>query len=162
MSEIDNWESKLDARVGVEFAPVLACDEISAPAIRHWREVFGFPPDWSVPASSPAAMLPVWLAIGPSGVRPPGSAVSDATSALALLAEGGYRHVIGAGTEIMVDRPSRPGERLSYTSTLESVSAEKSTGLGRGRFATFRFTIRDQQGDTVGTLRFTQLAYRDD
>ncbi len=120
----------------------------------------GHPFDWVDALEAPATMLQSWLFPGPTRVRPPGSAQHDATSALALLAQGGYTGVVTVSTEIEFLRPLRPGDELAYTSSLESIGEEKQTGLGAGRFLGFRFTVRDAKAHTVGTIRFTNLAYR--
>ena len=155
-----NWETKARELIGQEFAPVMGCDPVNAPMIRHWCEAMGHPFGWDGAENAPSAMLQCWLFPGPTRQRPPGSAASDATSALALLSEGGYCAAVTVSTEIECTRALRVGDRLQYSSCLESISDEKKTGLGPGRFVGFRLTVRDSDGAAVGTIRFTNLAYR--
>lgn len=157
-----DWEARARALIGKEFPPVLACDPVNTPMIRHWCEAMGHPFDWEGAARAPATMLQSWLFPGPTRARPPGSAHEDATSALALFAEGGYSGVVTVSSEMEFLRALLPGDALDYTSALESIGEEKKTGLGLGRFVGFRFTVRDGNAKTVGTIRFTNLAYRPD
>jgi hypothetical protein len=160
MGDVSNWETRARALIGQEFAPVVACDPVNAPMIRHWCEAMGLPIGWDEPAEAPAAMLPCWLFPGPSGARPPGSATEDATSTHALLAEGGYAAAVTVSAEYEYLRPLHPGDELDYTSSLESISEEKRTALGPGRFVGFLYTVRDGGGETVGRIRFTNLVHR--
>jgi hypothetical protein len=155
-----DWEARARAQIGREFAPVLACDPVNAPMIRHWCEAIGHPFEWNEAIEAPATMLQCWLFPGPTRARPPGSAAADASWVLELLREGGYSAVVTVNTEMDLERPLHPGDELDYVSMLESISEEKRTGLGAGRFLGFRWTVRDAQGDVVGTLRFTHLAYQ--
>jgi hypothetical protein len=138
----------------------MGCDPVNAAMIRHWCEAMGYPLEWEGAASAPTAMLQCWLFPGPTRQRPPGSALADATSALELLCEGGYSAAVAVSTEIECARDLKAGDRLLYSSRVESISDEKRTGLGPGRFVGFRLTVRDSEGSIVGTIRFTHLAYR--
>jgi hypothetical protein len=157
---MQNWEAHARELVGREFAAVLACDPVNTPMIRHWCEAMGHSFDWSDVLDAPATMLQSWLFPGPTRQRPPGSATEDATSVLRLFAQEGYTGVVTVSTEMEFVRPLHPGDELHYTSALESIGEEKATGLGQGRFLGFRFTVRDALLQVVGTIRFTNLAYR--
>ena len=157
-----DWETRARALIGQEFPPVLACDPVNTPMIRHWCEAMNHPFDWADALEAPATMLQSWLFPGSTRARPPGSAAQDATSVLALFAEGGYTGVVTVSTEMEFVRPLHPGDELDYTSALESIGEEKQTGLGVGRFLGFRFTVRDAKSSAVGIIRFTNLAYRPD
>jgi hypothetical protein len=154
------WESQARELIGQEFAPVLACDPVNAAMIRHWSEAMGHPFEWNEALEAPATMLQCWLFPGPTRERPPDSAIEDATAALKLFALGGYEAVVTVSTELDFARPLTPGDRLAYTSSLESIGEEKMTALGPGRFVGFRFSVRDADGANVGTIRFTNLVYR--
>jgi hypothetical protein len=155
-----HWEERAQAELGREWPAVPACDAVNAPMIRHWREAMGFAPDWDEHAAAPQAMLQCWLFPGPSKARPPGAPLQDATAVQAIFAEGGYGDAVTVQAEMHFERALRPGDRLRYTSTLESIGAEKRTGLGPGRFLRYCFTVIDAQDACVGTLRFTNLVYR--
>ena len=157
---MESWEAEARALIDREFAPIVACDPVNAAMVRHWCEAMGHPFEWNEALEAPATMLQCWLFPGPSRERPPGSATEDATTALKLLAQGGYEGVVTVSTELDFVSCLKPGDRLDYISTLESIGEEKTTALGLGRFVGFRLSVRDAQGTTVGTIRFTNLAYR--
>jgi hypothetical protein len=155
-----SWEAQAQAELGREWPAVQACDAVNAPMIRHWCEAMGLSLDWSGAGPAPQAMLQCWLFPGPSKARPPGSPHQDATAVQAIFAEGGYTEAVTVQADIEFDRVLVPGDRLRYRSCLESMGPDKRTGLGLGRFLGFRFEVLDEQGERVGTLRFTNLVYR--
>jgi hypothetical protein len=155
-----SWEERAQALLGREWPAVPANDPVNAPMIRHWCEAMGLPLDWHDEAQAPQAMLQCWLFPGPSKLRRPEAPAQDATAAQAVFAEGGYTEAVTVQAEIEFERVLVAGDRLSYTSMLESVGPEKKTGLGPGRVLGFRFDVRDGAGERVGTLRFTNLVYR--
>ena len=132
---MESWEAEARALIGREFAPVVACDPVNAAMVRHWCEAMGHPYEWDEALEAPATMLQCWLFPGPSRERPPGSATEDATTALKLLAQGGYEGVVTVSTELDFVRCLKPGDRLDYISPLESIGEEKTTALGLGRSA---------------------------
>jgi uncharacterized protein len=56
--------------------------------------------------------------------------------------------------------PVRPGDILSTCQRLRSVSAEKTTKLGTGRFWVIDVEYRNQRGDLVGVESWTGFGYR--
>jgi uncharacterized OB-fold protein len=52
------------------------------------------------------------------------------------------------------------GDRLEVRSVIDAVSAEKTTGLGVGRFLTTRLEYTDQHGEPVATMLFRILKFR--
>ena len=155
------WLAKARSLVGRESRYVLACDAVNAPMIRHWCEAFGFPLNWADTQPAPATMLQPWIFPGSSKERPPMSAAEDATvAAQSAFAEGGFTGVVTANMDLEFLRTVVTGDRLAYTSELESISEEKKTGLGIGRFLGYRFTIVDADVRTVGVIKFTNLVYR--
>ncbi|MBV8950558.1 MAG: bifunctional MaoC family dehydratase/OB-fold nucleic acid binding domain-containing protein, partial [Actinobacteria bacterium] len=52
------------------------------------------------------------------------------------------------------------GDHLSTTTTIESISEEKATGLGVGHFFTTLVRYTDQNGDLVATMRFRILKFK--
>jgi hypothetical protein len=155
-----SWEAEAQAELGRQWPAVHACDPVNAPMIRHWCEAMGLPLDWSGRAGAPRSMLQCWLFPGPSRSRPPGSPGQDATSAQAILRKGGYTEVVTVQADIEFCRTLVPGDQLRYTSCVESMSPEKRTGLGMGRFLGFRFDVLDSSDEKVGILKFTNLVYR--
>jgi acyl dehydratase len=56
--------------------------------------------------------------------------------------------------------PVRPGDLLSTRQVLRSVSEEKTTKLGTGRFWEIDVEYRNQNGDLVGVESWTGFGYR--
>ena len=56
--------------------------------------------------------------------------------------------------------PVRPGDLLSTRQVLRSVSDEKTTKLGTGRFWEIDVEYRNQNGDLVGVESWTGFGYR--
>jgi acyl dehydratase len=56
--------------------------------------------------------------------------------------------------------PVRPGDVLSTRQVLRSVSEEKTTKLGTGRFWEIDVEYRNQKGDLVGVESWTGFGYR--
>jgi len=78
-----------------------------------------------------------------------------------LLVDGGLplaEGSIGAGGEIRWPAPTRPGDVLTVTSTVEAIRPSRSR-LDRG-MVTVRSETRNQQGETVQTLVATVIAFR--
>jgi acyl dehydratase len=78
-----------------------------------------------------------------------------------LLVEGGLPLAggsIGAGGEIRWPRPTRPGDVLTVTSTIEAIRASRSRP-DRG-MVTVRSETLNQRGETVQTLVSTIIAFR--
>ena len=49
---------------------------------------------------------------------------------------------------------------LEVTCVIDSVCAEKATGLGLGHFITNRLEFTDQHGEPVATMRFRILKFK--
>lgn len=101
---------------------------------------------------------------GPNGVRqPPQAAVHQASAQerlYAMLDGAGFTSVVATNCEQEYRRPLVLGDVLSASSVIESVSAQKSTGLGDGHFVTTRTDLSDQNGELVATMRFRILRFR--
>ncbi len=129
-------------------------DPVNEPMIRHWCEAMG---DTSpaYPATAPATMLQVWTMGGLSG-NAGRTGVYD--ELFALLEEAGYTSIVATDCEQEYLRPLRPGDRVTFEATIESVSPRKTTKLGTGYFVTTRMDVR-VDGETAGTHRFRILKY---
>jgi len=165
------WWRQLQAQVGVVYPRVYAWDAVNEAMIRHWCEAIGdenpihIDPTFAAATMlgtimAPPSMLRAWLLPGYGGHRPPGSAQADATAVRSLFAEGGFGGVIGVGAHEEYGRYLRPGERLSFSSLLESVSALKQTRQGAGYFYTIRMDVFDHRDEPVGLIRSNELAFR--
>ena len=149
--------------------PVRALDPVNQPMIRHWCDAMGDTnPVYSDPAAAaasvhggiiaPPTMLQAWSM---SGLRPRDeSGANLQNELLRLLDREGFTSVVATNCEQEYHRDLRPGDELEITSTIESVSAEKTTGLGAGHFVTSRQTYRDAAGEIVATMLFRILKFR--
>ena len=148
--------------------PLVAPDEVNAAMIRHWCEVLEdhnpvYTDAQAATASShgglvaPPTMLQVWPM---RGLRTKGGPGSPPQAIIRLLADAGYPSIVATDCEQDYARYLRPGDRVTATTTVETVSEEKHTGLGDGFFVTCRCEYTDQSGEVVGTQRFRMLMYR--
>ena len=144
-----------------------ALDAVNEPMIRHWVEAVGdenpvyLDPDaakGSVHGEiiAPPVMLQAWTMQGLRRKRRAGSAQDEL---MTLLDSAGFTSVVATNCEQEYVRDLHPGDHLSVTSTIESVSPEKKTGLGTGHFVTTRQTYTDDAGEVVATMLFRILKY---
>jgi uncharacterized OB-fold protein/acyl dehydratase len=137
--------------------------------IRHWCDAIGdanpIYTDSSAAAASlhgeivaPPTMLQAWSM---RGLEPKSAKEPSAQDELMRLLDGaGFTSVVATNCEQEYARYLRLGDAISTTSVIESVSAEKHTGLGDGHFVTTLTTFLDADGDVVGTMRFRILKFR--
>ena len=78
----------------------------------------------------------------------------------ALLSEYGYTSVVATNCDQDYTRYLRPGDRVSTTTVIESISEEKATALGIGYFINTRDVFRDQHGEEVGWMTFRVLKFK--
>ncbi|MDB5731625.1 MAG: DNA-binding protein [Variovorax sp.] len=161
------WMNDIRALVGKEYGRVYAWDKVNAPMIRQWCEVMGvdaarYTAEGAVTA--PPAMLQVWCMEGLTANNyPPGSTTDNPYEALKLMEAQGLASVVAVNSELSFGRDLREGERLYYTTRLDSISAEKTTALGTGYFVTLVMTFCSEQpqGDEeVGQLLFRVFKFR--
>ena len=161
------WMNEVRALVGKEYGRVYAWDKINAPMIRQWCEVMGvdaarYTAEGAVIA--PPAMLQVWCMEGPvANFFLIGATTENPYEALKLLEAQGMASVVAVNSELTFGRDVREGERLYYTTRLDSISPEKTTALGTGYFVTLvmAFFSEQPQGDEeVGQLLFRVFKFR--
>lgn len=150
---------------------VVARDPVNQPMIRHWCDAMGDAnPVYTDPESAagsihggiiaPPTMLQAWTMPG-LGERIVADDGDDHAAELrALLDDAGFTSVVATNCEQEYRRELRPGDHLSVSATIESVSEQKSTGLGDGHFVTTRQTYTDQDGEVVATMLFRILKFR--
>ena len=154
------WMQEVRALVGKEYGRVYAWDAVNAPMIRQWCELMGteVPYDAQGQVLAPPAMLQVWCMEGPvANNYPPGSTTENPYEALKLLEAQGFGSVVAVNSELSFDRYLREGENLYYTTRLDSVGEEKTTGLGTGYFVTLVmsfFSEKPAGDEKVGSLLF--------
>ena len=82
------------------------------------------------------------------------------TDLIATLDEAGFSSVVATDSDQEFFAELRPGDRVNVTEVIESISAEKKTGLGVGHFVTTLKTYRNGDDEVVGTQRWRTLRFR--
>ncbi|WP_406135041.1 bifunctional MaoC family dehydratase N-terminal/OB-fold nucleic acid binding domain-containing protein [Streptomyces sp. NBC_01089] len=166
------YEERLRAFTGRELrAATPAQDPVNQPMIRHWAEAMGDTNPVYTDAGSaratgrdgvvaPASMVQAWTMPGYAATVSPQAVRSGFDELVGLLAEGGYTSVVATDSEFSFLRELVPGDHVTVRETVESISEEKRTGLGAGRFVTTLKTYTDQHGETVATQRWRTLRFR--
>ena len=171
------FEAELAGLVGKPVSSrgaVVAPDPVNEPMIRHWAAAFE---DWNPVYTDPDAaarsrfggivapplMLQTWTMATPkiTGIAARGGSPveSDGEAPLLLLDRAGYTATLATNSEFDIVRYLRPGDVVSATTVFESISEEKATRMGPGRFVTWVTTYTDQHGEVVGHQRFRILKF---
>lgn len=109
--------------------------------------------------TAPPTMLSVWF-------RPHYWAPGRTREALPLQVHFDLKELFGLPEAVMTDNtmvfyePVRPGDRLRTHQVLRSVSEEKTTKLGTGRFWEIDVIYNNQRGELVGIESYTGFGYR--
>jgi acyl dehydratase len=177
----DDYQARLQAFEGRSAGdPTEGPDEVNQAMIRHWVEAMGDEnpvyTDEKVARANgfagviaPATMLQAWIMRGykataelaasrAAGRTSTSSHPSD--ELMHVLDEGGFTSVVATNCEQEYRRPVVLGDRLSVSSSIESVSTEKATALGIGHFVTTLLSFTDQKGEPVADMRFRILKFR--
>ena len=110
-------------------------------------------------AVAPSTMLSVWF-------RPHHWAPGRTSTGLPLQVHFDLKDRFDLPEAVMTDNtlvfhePVRPGDQLSTRQILRSVSEEKTTKLGTGRFWVIDVEYRNQRGGLVGVESYTGFGYR--
>jgi len=108
---------------------------------------------------APSTMLSVWF-------RPHHWAPGRSVEALPLQVHFDLKELFGLPEAVMTDNtitfyePVRPGDVLATHQVLRSVSDEKTTKLGTGRFWVIEVVYRNQGDELVGVESYTGFGYR--
>ncbi len=171
-SSKEELERRLAAYVGLEIGPPqLAAEPVNESMIAHWCEALGDRNPVYTDAQAarrsvhegivaPPTMLQAWGLAGIEMASPATMRPDKQTELHALLSEHGYTGVVATNCEQGYARYLRPGDRLSSSTVIESISGEKATGLGIGYFINTRTIYRDQAGAEVGWLTFRVLKFK--
>ena len=162
--------------VGQPDGPLGTCPyPVNEPMIHQWCDAMGDRNPSYVDAEfaaasvhggvvAPPTMLQAWTM---RGLRPPtddeaayARHTETQKSPMQLLDEAGFTSVVATNCEQEYFRYLEPGDEVTHTIEVESVSPEKKTGLGVGHFLTQLYTYRDTKGEVVGTMRFRILKFR--
>ncbi|MFI6517635.1 bifunctional MaoC family dehydratase N-terminal/OB-fold nucleic acid binding domain-containing protein [Spirillospora sp. NPDC050679] len=168
-----DYEERLNAWTGRELVALRpGQDPVNTPMIRHWVEAMDDPNPVYLDQDAaratgrpgtvaPASMVQTWTMRGYAAtVRPTAGEPSGFDALVALLDEGGYTSVVATDSELEFHRELVPGDQVSVREVVESISAEKATALGAGRFVTTVKTYRNASGEVVATQRWRTLRFR--
>ncbi|MFK8018662.1 MAG: MaoC family dehydratase N-terminal domain-containing protein [Pseudomonadales bacterium] len=166
-------EAALQASVGLSRGPYLGWDTVNRAMIRHWCEAMGDEnPAYRNPNAAqlvgghsdgvvaPATMLQAWTMVGFNGEHPEGSDTNHPVPVLDLFDQAGYKAVVATNCEQEYFAPVREGDDLRNYSVIESISGQKTTGLGVGYFVTQLMQFKNQREELVGEMRFRILKYK--
>ena len=163
-----DWMAEARAFVGKQYGRVLAWDKVNSAMIRQWCELMGVKVKTNKDGKviAPPAMLQVWCMEGPvQNNYPPGSTTENPYEVLKLIEAHDFPSTVAVNSELTFDRDVVEGEDLYYTTRLDSISEQKTTGLGTGYFVTLimdYFSIKAKNGDDekVGQLMFRVFKFR--
>lgn len=173
-ADLDDSLAALVGRPISPGGPFVAPDPVNQPMIRHWVAAFeDSNPVYVDPAAAaasrhgqivaPPLMLQTWTMATPmiTGIRERGGSPVDADDAevLRLLDEAGYVGTLATNSDFEIDRYLHLGDVVSSETVLESVSPEKQTRVGKGRFVTWITTYTDANGERVGRQTFRILKF---
>ncbi len=166
------FEARLRQWVGMETGPAeVGPDPVNEAMIRHWCEAMGdrnpvyADPDAAAKSVhgglvAPPTMLQAWIMHGLEMAQSDGEASNEQLRLHQFLTEHGYASVVATDCEQEYRRYLRPGDRISATTVIESISEEKATALGIGYFVDTRTVFRDQHGEEVGAMKFRVLKFK--
>jgi uncharacterized protein len=166
-------KERLQAFVGKDIGPAeMARDAVNDAMIRQWCDAIGDAnPVYTDAAAArksvhggivaPPTMLQAWILPGIEMAKSMDEQRQDEQKVLhQLLSDAGYTAVVATDCQQEYTRYLKPGDQVSATTVVESISDEKATGLGIGYFIDTRTTFRDQAGETVGSMRFRVLKFK--
>lgn len=173
--DADPVRQRLEPYVGKPMGPPsVAPDPVNIPMIRHWVDALDdrnpIYLDEDVASRTrfhglvaPPAMLQVWGMPRPKieGIAERGGAPTDMRSEnpITVLDQAGYVGTLATNSELEFVRYLRPGDRLTQSNEVESISNRKTTALGQGYFVTWVTTYRTTEGEVVGRQLFRILKF---
>jgi len=151
--------------------PIVGPDPVNAPMIRHMVEALGdrnpiYVDDEAARAAghdgivAPPTMMQTWYMQGLRRDQGPPQGDGAWQTSLRLLDEAGFSSTVAVNCEQEYFRYFRPGDRMTVTGVLESVSEEKTTAVGVGHFVTSREEYRNHDGELVGTHTWRILKFK--
>jgi hypothetical protein len=173
----DTFDDELQALVGKPVGrggAAVGPDPVNQPMIRHWAAAFAdhnpvyVDPDVASRSRfggivAPPLMLQTWTMPTPmlAGMAERGGSPVEleGETALSALDRAGYVGTLATNSEYEIFRYLRLGEIVSATTVFESISAEKLTRMGRGRFVTWVTTYTVAPDEVVGRQTFRILKF---
>ena len=154
--------------------PSVAPDPVNQAMIRHWAAAFADDnPVYTDPDAAeasrfgsvvaPPLMLQTWTMPAPTlaGIAERGGSpvAVDGDTALSVLDRAGYVGTLATNSEFEILRYLHLGEVVSSETVFESISEEKRTRMGRGRFVTWVTTYTVAPDEVVGRQTFRILKF---
>jgi uncharacterized OB-fold protein/acyl dehydratase len=166
----DDLLETLRPLVGRRGRATVARHPVNAPAIADWCDAIGdanpayTDSAWAATSVhgglvAPPATLDIWDRAGLPAQWERGEADDPRSVVVRTLESAGYVGVVAVNSELEIARYLRPGDVVSNVQSLESVSAEKQTALGRGHFVTTRHRYETPAGEHLGDLLFRILKF---
>ena len=173
----DILDDELQALIGQPVGrggAALAPDPVNLPMIRHWAAAFAdhnpvyLDPDVAARSRfgaivAPPLMLQTWTMPTPmlAGIAERGGSPVEleGDTALSVLDRAGYVGTLATNSEFEIVRYLHLGEIVSATTVFESISDEKQTRMGRGRFVTWVTTYTVVPDEVVGRQTFRMLKF---
>jgi acyl dehydratase len=154
-------------------SPAVAPDPVNQAMIRHWTAAIeDHNPVYTDPefakstrfggVVAPPMMLQTWTMATPkiTGIAERGGAPMEfAENPISPLDQAGLIATLATNSEFEILRYLKPGDVITSTMVIESVSDRKQTRLGPGYFITWVTTYRDQDGEVVGRQMFRILKF---
>jgi acyl dehydratase len=134
---------------------------VSGHAITTWCAAIGDDNPLYLPGPdqlAPVAMLQTWAAPRTAAGRRAQPTVHARVRALARSL--GYSSVVATDYELVRRGPLRVGTLVTEHCWVEEVTEPKATRLGEGQFATIAFSVRDETGAEVGSVRARTFYYQ--
>jgi acyl dehydratase len=172
--ELDHRLRSLVGRVLGASSGSLGPDPVNQPMIRHWAAAFEDDnPVYTDPVAAagsrfggvvaPPLMLQTWTMPTPTitGMAERGGSPTEQSgeSPITIFDEAGFTGTVASNSEFEFERYLRPGDTVSSTTQIESISERKETRLGPGYFVTWMTTYSDAEGAVVGRQRFRILKF---
>lgn len=162
--EKQQLEETIRAFVGKPTAPPTpAKDPVNEPMIRKFCEVIGdeHPAYGSGAADTvhgelvaPPTMMQAWVLPGWEMSLGYDEPRNEEQRLHQILTNAGYTGVLGTDTEQGYTRYLKPGDLITTSTVIESISEEKATGVGVGYFIATRTTLTDQNDEEIGFITF--------
>jgi len=165
-------EEKLKTFVGKEIGPpTIGRDTVNEAAIRAWCDALGdrnpiyTDPDAAKKSAhgsivAPPTMLQSWILPGIAMANTDRTPSDKHEELHALFNEYGYTSPVATNCEQGYHRYLKPGDQVTSTMIIESISEEKATAIGIGYFINTRTIFRDQNGEEVGWMTFRVLKFK--
>ena len=168
----EELESRFADFVGQPFGPPAAgADAVNEPMIRHWCESMGDAnPIYVDPAAAkqsrhgglvaPPTMMQAWTMDGyamAAGYDEPQDKQQELHK---IFNDAGYTGVVATDCRQDYERYLRPGDAVTASAIIESISEEKATALGIGYFIETLTRFTDQNGEPVGSMTFRVLKFK--